>query len=260
MDKLALLKEIEGIAFEAGEELRKLQPKAMVQTRKGPKDFATDADYLAESIIIPQIKELFPGIAVISEEAGGDIKTPDLKAVIDPLDGTINYFFQDHYWSISIGVFDDQEFRMGVIYAPRLEGLIVSSDGMRSFVQTDEIARQEITVSSRKDLAGARVWMDAGFNPESYQVLGRLAKVTAFPQLRCSAALCAIKVALGHNDGYYHPSPTPFDVAAAGIIVLAAHGTVTDRLGNPWHPFCGSFVATNGAIHDQLIELINSQD
>jgi fructose-1,6-bisphosphatase/inositol monophosphatase family enzyme len=53
------------------------------------------------------------------------------------------------------------------------------------------------------------------------------------------------------------PGPEPFDIAAAGLIVEKAGGKVTDMQGNPWSPFSESIVATNGLIHEALLEVLN---
>lgn len=241
----------------AGDTLVGMQPRAKIQVEKGPRDFATEADLRSEEIIIPALKNIFPGINILSEEAGGDPdKLVGFQGILDPLDGTVNYFYQDWFWSVSLAICDAQaQEGIGVIYAPRLN-LLCATDGKQAFQQVN-LRRQPIKVRNEDDFSRARIWVSTGTDLKNYEILIRLQEAGVQAQMRGSATVEAIQVALGNIHGCFHPCPTPYDVAAAGLIVKAAGGMVTDRKGGPWHPFCGSFVATNGKVHDAFLEIIN---
>jgi myo-inositol-1(or 4)-monophosphatase len=67
-------------------------------------------------------------------------------------------------------------------------------------------------------------------------------------------------VATGKIEGYVHPGPTPFDIAAGCLIVEACGGRVTDMEGKPWTAFSKSIVATNGLIHEGVLQLLNNNE
>ena len=71
-------------------------------------------------------------------------------------------------------------------------------------------------------------------------------------RLGCASLdLCC--VARGWLDGYWERRLRPWDVAAGALIVCEAGGTVTNTTGLPFDPHAGEVVATNGAIHEELI-------
>lgn len=69
-----------------------------VRTKSGPLDLVTDADEAAERVIETALKRLFPGCAVVGEEAAAAdpsvmdrLRDADLAFVVDPVDGTANF-------------------------------------------------------------------------------------------------------------------------------------------------------------------------
>jgi myo-inositol-1(or 4)-monophosphatase len=68
-----------------------------------------------------------------------------------------------------------------------------------------------------------------------------------------SAALDLCNVAAGRADAHWELGLSPWDVAAGALIVLEAGGTVTDWDDHPWRPDTPRMVASNGAIHDELL-------
>ena len=65
-------------------------------------------------------------------------------------------------------------------------------------------------------------------------------------------------VALGKIDAYIHLSPLPFDFAAMALVVEKHGGKVTECDGSPWHAFSSSIIASNGILHDELLETIKA--
>jgi myo-inositol-1(or 4)-monophosphatase len=75
-----------------------------------------------------------------------------------------------------------------------------------------------------------------------------------------SAALDLCSVAAGRFDGFWELKLKPWDVAAGGLIVLEAGGTVSDFSGSSFGINNEEIVASNGRIHGQLIEILNGAD
>jgi myo-inositol-1(or 4)-monophosphatase len=72
-----------------------------------------------------------------------------------------------------------------------------------------------------------------------------------------SAALDFCYVASGVFDGFWEANLSPWDVCAGILIVNEAGGIVTDFKNNPVNPFSGNFLATNGKVHEDMINVIN---
>jgi myo-inositol-1(or 4)-monophosphatase len=74
---------------------------------------------------------------------------------------------------------------------------------------------------------------------------------------RCgSAALDLCMVADGTYDAYWERRLSAWDVAAGAALVLAAGGRITDLTGGPYQLSHGYVLASNGLIHDELVELL----
>jgi myo-inositol-1(or 4)-monophosphatase len=68
------------------------------------------------------------------------------------------------------------------------------------------------------------------------------------------ASLDACFVAAGWCDGYWETRLKPWDIAAGALIVREAGGTVTNAAGGAFDSHSGEIVATNGAIHEELVD------
>ena len=95
-------------------ELEKLQV-----SKKGPKDFVTNADIKTEKIIIEELKKARPNYSIISEENGIE-KNKDKSNtwIIDPIDGTINFLHGIPHFAISIALKSNDEIICGLIFDP----------------------------------------------------------------------------------------------------------------------------------------------
>ena len=71
-----------------------------------------------------------------------------------------------------------------------------------------------------------------------------------------SAALDLCHVAAGRFDGFWEEKLGPWDTAAGALIVEEAGGRVSDLAGEPFHYRKGAIVASNTALHEQMIALI----
>ena len=74
-----------------------------------------------------------------------------------------------------------------------------------------------------------------------------------------SAAIDLCWVAAGRFDGFYEHKLSAWDSAAGFLIVQEAGGKVTDMNGDKYSPYQHQIVATNGLIHQELLEIINGR-
>ena len=79
-------------------------------SKKGPKDFVTNADIKCEKIIIEELKKAKPNYSILSEENGPqNNKDKDHVWVIDPIDGTTNFLHGVPHFAISIALISNSE-------------------------------------------------------------------------------------------------------------------------------------------------------
>lgn len=238
------------IAQMAGRMLLDRQAEA-VALEQNYKDFVTELDIKSEKFIRAELDLSFHGIPVYAEELGGEARRQGPVFIVDPLDGTKNFVQQDDHWSVSLAYVLDGKTKAGAVYLPGKRIAFYADD--------DPYGESGSQVSSVSLLKHAHVWGDWGKNEAErpLEVLRRLKEKTIYPQIRvcCTASMAA--VALGKADAYVHVHPDPFDHAAMSLVVENYGGKVTDFKGNPWHPFMDSLVASNGLIHDELLELLS---
>ena len=73
-----------------------------------------------------------------------------------------------------------------------------------------------------------------------------------------AAALDLAYVAAGRLDGFWELKLKPWDMAAGMLLVEEAGGRVTDRAGMPTDVYTDSIVATNGVVHEALVDILSA--
>lgn len=235
---------------------------------KGERDPVTDADRASESYIIAAIKDAFPKDEVLSEEEGGRDSAervagyPGRVWIIDPLDGTTNFSHGMRLFAISIALRVAGELILGLVYDPCSGELFMAEKGAGAYVLTAEGSSPErLGVSSTNLLE--RSLLATGFsyrlartensNLDHFHNFHLSAQAT---RRLGSAALGITYVACGRLDGYWEYGLSPWDVAGAALLVMEAGGRITDFHGGRFDPFGPEILASNGIIHDRLLEVL----
>lgn len=255
---------MEEAAIKAAHILDEIQPKS--RRLESRKDFLTDADLKSEEVILRTLAAEYPNIPSFSEEKGGTESKEGYLWIVDPIDGTINFFLQDDHWGISIALAEDGYTIAGVVYLPARKQLFSASRDIATRLRLVEERKSEWTnprVNQEDNLASSQFCVgwgkeESGGNDHKrvYDVIARLDRHTLYPQIRNSATADMMMVACGKIAGYVFLKPEPFDIAAAGLIIERAGGKVTDVNGNPWGSFSRSLVASNGVLHNDLLRII----
>lgn len=249
----------------AGQMLLEIQPQAIRIESK--KDFLTDADLRSEDLILEILNSYYPEIPSLSEEKGGEEIKEGYLWIIDPIDGTVNFFSQDDHWGVSIALVKDSRTIAGLIYLPARGRMFSAAIDRPPLMMIDEQKKEAVflhRVNQINTLADAQVrtcWGKEEHNGQDhervYELIKKLDQHTLYPQIRNCATADLMAVVEGKISGHVFTKPTPFDIAAAGLIIEKAGGSVTDMAGNPWNPFSRSLVSTNGLIHKELLAVIN---
>jgi len=241
-------------AHQAGHILVQRSTRARRVTIKGYRDTVTDADVAAEAAILNLIRERFPDHAVLSEEAGASGPDSPFVWLVDPRDGTTNYSRGHPTFCVSVAAVHHGEPVVGVVHDP-LRGhtfAAVRGGGAR----TDGGRAVPSQVGQLED---ALVGVDlARAQDEREEVLRRL--VVLAPCCRTvraigSAALALAYVGLGWLDAYFAAGLCPWDAAAASLFVSEAGGRLTDLAGQPWRLDGRALLASNGLLHDAVLDL-----
>lgn len=259
-----MINEVISTILSAGKYLLLAKPKKLTSN----KDFLTDTDCYSETIIQSILKRKFPEASFFGEEGGGEISRNGYFFIIDPIDGSFNYYHGDHHWGISIAVILDSIPIIGVVYLPAKQQIFFSQrfDSAKfALVKEHQITNSKKT--SVKNQSNPFVLMEwvkeksGGYDHDRViEILARLDRAGfLYPQIRNATTASLMMIAQGIASGFVHLRPEPFDIAAACLIVEQSGGRVTDLQGNAWSPFTAEkgIVASNGTIHDSLLSVVN---
>ena len=241
----------------------------IAQYKDGRKDFATKQDFGSDKIIIEAIRAEFPNDFILSEESAPEQKGQERMWIIDPLDGTRNYANGLPYFSVSIGLLQGNDPKVGVVYAPcnndelfhavRSQGAFLNGQPLK-VISPDQDLESTIVATGfayfkGKDLQEAlRIYE---------MVLNQATDVVRFG----SAALDLCHVASGRLGAYYECGLKPWDLAAGALIVQEQSGMISGYDGNELNLFNranGKFsvdvlAAKNRKIHSQLQGILSSK-
>lgn len=218
---------------------------------KSYKDLVTDCDIASEKAIISVLREAFPGSAFQSEEAGYK-EGENWLWVIDPIDGTHNFIYGLPYYGISIAGVRENKFVVGLIYLPETKDCFFAYQNKGAYMNG-----QKIGVSSRK-LEQAMIAYDNQFQNHPLMLKNFKPVIDACFTVRIlgSAVMDLCKVAEGVLDARILHKPKLVDFAAGVIIVEEAGGCVTDINGEKVTLNSSSVVASNGRIHQSLLNIL----
>ncbi len=224
-----------------------------VERKSHRNDLVTDADRASEALIVAAIRKNFPASTILVEESGTHQGTSDERWIVDPLDGTTNYAHGYPPFCVSIAFERRGELLAGVVYAPRLQECFAAERGAGATLNG-----VPIRVSQVSSVAEALVC--TGFVPGRWErnVEGfkRLMDASQAVRRDGAAALDLAYVAAGRFEAFWEFDLRPWDIAAGALIVREAGGTVTAIDGTPLDLCSGSTLATNAAIHAEMVALL----
>jgi histidinol-phosphatase len=215
----------------------------------------TAADVEVEELFRSLITERFPGDGVVGEEQGEAAGSSGRRWVIDPINGTSSFTRRIPSWNIFLAVEDEAGSAVSVISYPMTREVYYAGRGLGSWHQIEGGQPERISVSNIRNVRGAVVEM---VNPATWseQLLVTLHReVLLIPDLRGLSGLAS-----GHNDALVIAGlPMGYeDVAPMPLLVTEAGGRVTDLNGQDVLHGDGTVLATNGHLHDALLELVRT--
>ena len=223
---LELLKIAESVAKAAGAHLMN-RPATFTFTEKSSAvDFATQMDQQAEQIIVSQILKARPDDGIIAEEGASKESKSGITWVIDPLDGTVNYFYGMPGWTVSIAAKDKDGVVAGVVVSPTINSTWWTTRGGGAFHNGKKLTCNDPVELNRTMLA-------TGFAYEAEKRALQLDFINKLlPQIRDirrngAAAVDLCFVGSGNVDAYFESGLHEWDVAAGGVIATEAGAIIS---------------------------------
>jgi myo-inositol-1(or 4)-monophosphatase len=221
---------------------------------KGAIDLVTSADRESERRIVEVLQKNFPAHSILAEEET-DLRRSQSSHqwIIDPLDGTTNFAHSYPHFSVSIALQREGEVILGLVYDPLREECFkaIKSEGAKL---NESSLRISAVTELDKALLATGFPYDRRENADFYLSFFK-AFMTRSQGIRRngSAALDLCYVACGRVDGFWEFKLRPWDTAAGVLIVEEAGGKVTDLSGNSFSIWGEETLASNGTIHDEMI-------
>jgi len=230
-----------------------------ISNKEGINNLVTEADHAAEKAIIDIIRKEHPGHFILSEETGEIIMDSEYKWIIDPIDGTVNFANGIPICCVSIGLEKSGKMIMGAVYNPLMNEFYYAQKGFGASLNDKKISVSDKTEVIKSCLVTGfpYTYLDAENGP--LQVFERFIRKGVPVRRLGSAAIDLCWVAAGRFDGFYEHKLQAWDSAAGFLMVEEAGGRVTDFEGNHYSPYQPHLLATNGNIHDEMLEIVNNR-
>ena len=212
-------------------------------------------DKVAEQRFVDGLKDLVPQAGFIAEEGTGE-KVEGLNWVIDPLDGTTNFVHGVPCYCTSVALIKDGEIQIGVVVEVTRDECFSAWRGGGAFMNEKPIAVSTRAQLQDSLLATGFPYDDFGFESEYMDLLRELMHRTRGIRRLGSAAADLAYVACGRFEAFYEYGLNSWDVAAGVLLVREAGGKVSGFHPSKDPVFDEEIVASNSAIHEELLEVI----
>ena len=227
--------------------------------QNGSIDLVTEADLAAEQAIL-DILHKDPHDAEFLTEESNEPENFDSTGptwIIDPLDGTTNFAHNFPWFGVSIAYFVDNKSLAGVIYCPMQEEFFCAGHNAGAWLNNEPINVSGVD-SRQNALVATGFPYDIQERPE--QIMATLQAV--IPKVQGirrpgAAALDLAYLACGRLDAFWEVGLKPWDTAAGQLLVEEAGGTISNFDGKPFSSFVPELLASNGLIHQEMVEILN---
>lgn len=285
------MKKFFDIAVKAARAAGALQQRGFGKTHriefKGEINLVTEVDKASEKKIVEIISKAFPDHHFLTEESGelvarpcpmhsartkgcGKDKLPihqhkkafndsissDYQWIIDPLDGTTNYAHAFPSFCVSIALTYRQQVIVGVVYNPISKELFGGIRGQGAWLNGKRIQVSKIRNLKRSLLGTGFAYNVQVADNNNLNHLENFIKRAQGIRRMGAAALDICFVACGRLEGFWEMELWPWDIAAACVILEEAGGQATLFKGQPLDLHAKEIVASNGAVHAAMIDVI----
>ena len=222
---------------------------------KPDRTFVTQADQAIERAIRARIHAAWPDHGLVGEEYGTEAGDAATRWYIDPIDGTHNFIRGVPLFGTLLGVEHQGELQAAVISAPALHGRWWARRGGGAWARSiDDDAPRRIHVSTVATLADAQLLYGSGHDIETsgaapgfHSLVGDVWRERGFGDFWGYTLL-----AEGAAEAMVEVGLSSWDAAAPTVLIEEAGGRVTDFDGRRAIE-SGSFLATNGLLHDEVL-------
>jgi histidinol-phosphatase len=238
----------------AADVVRRYYRSNLAITIKADKSPVTEADVEAEKVIRGIITARFPDHGFYGEETGSSALDAEYLWLVDPIDGTKSFVREYPMFSTQIALMHRGRLVVGVSSAPAYGELAWGEAGVGAWLddrpvrvsEVDSIEAATLSTGNLKTLATGPRWGAFG------RLVGRLNRIRGYGDF-----LHYHLLASGCIDAVVESDVNILDIAACAVIVEAAGGRFTDLDGRPLTLATTSVLASNGRLHERVLEALH---
>jgi myo-inositol-1(or 4)-monophosphatase len=227
--------------------------------KKGAIDLVTEIDLQVEREFRAMVADRFPTHVVLGEEfSGADERhqVAEFSWVFDPVDGTTNFAHGLPIFCSSLALEIHGQPMVAAIYDPTRRELFTAQRGRGAWLNG-----APLRVSSAETLMDALLCTGFPYTvqqkpEELIGLFGHFLAISRAVRRLGSAAIDLCYVAAGRLDGFWEQRLNPWDISAGALIVQEAGGKATTVTGEVFNSRLGNIIASNGRIHDQMVQAI----
>lgn len=239
------------VGLAAGALLMERPPAFEIESKSTAIDIATQMDKKAEKFIVESLLAARPDDGIIGEEGSSISSKSGITWVIDPLDGTVNYFYGLPGWNVSIAAKDKDGSIAGVVTAPTINSTWWATRGGGAFYNGHQIHCND-PVEIDRALIATGFQYDLAHRTAQLEDLAKLVPYARDVRRNGAAAVDLCHVAMGALDGYYEAGLKEWDWAAGGLVATEA-GAVFAHYGE--EPL-RTTLAAGPTLHSHLATLL----
>ena len=218
---------------------------------KADKTPVTEADVRSEEAIRELLSKRFPSYGFFGEETGKSDMNAESVWLVDPIDGTKSFVRECPFFSTQIALMRGGRFVLGVSMAPAYDELAWAERGKGAFLNGKRISVSRVntleaaivSTGNLKTLAASPAWSRFG------GLLGRISRIRGYGDFVHYHLLARSAL-----DVVIESDVNILDIAALTVIVEEAGGRFTDLEGRAVNLDTTTVLATNGALHETILE------
>ncbi len=225
---------------------------------KGQADLVTKTDHDSERVIKTIINSNFPKHSILAEESGQNISNSDYLWIIDPLDGTTNFYHGYPSFSVSIALYHLNKPVLGIVLEmPNLK-MYSAIVGKGAFCEGKPIKCSETEVLDESLLITGFAYKHDEIWAKNMELFKHFTNATHGVRRLGAASVDICHIASGKADGYWEFRLKPWDTAAGIIIAKEAGAIITQVNGQKYSIYDNNILVANPKIYDQMKNLIIS--
>ena len=228
-----------------------------VTAKGGHADFVTEADVAVQEFLMEELARAYPGVRFVAEEGLKNSLTDALTFIIDPIDGTTNYFRRRRCSAISVGAVEGGQPVFGAIYDPYRDEMYHAEMGKGAWCNSTRLQVADVPIERAIIGFGTAPYYEELFSLTGRTLTHLLPKVADIRRTG-SACIDLCDLAAGRSDGHFEWRLQPWDYCAGTLLVREAGGVCSSILkgGDVVYDRAMPHLAASPRIHEALQDIL----